>query len=215
MTVARASRAGGVSARTLADVRAELEEWRAGAIPDGAVPLDADDIVRLLRDLISAVGLDDDIASGFTTNTVHYYRRKDIIDPPDGRTAAARYTINHLWQVAGARLAGHLGLVTLAEAREAIRGASASALVAFVAARVADARAQTVVRSSAKRPEVARPLPDAPESLHRASIISSTVISLPGDAVCVVPLGHAARRSPAAARALVRALAAALRSIHN
>ena len=54
-------------------------------------------------------------------NTVHYYRRKDIVDPPEGRTAAARYGLRHLWQVAGARLAGHLGLVTLAEARRAMR----------------------------------------------------------------------------------------------
>src|SRR5207248_8914110 len=83
--------------------------------------------------------------------------------------------LRHVWQTAGARLAGHLGLVTLAEARDVMRGASEHALIAFVASRIADARArQTVRRSVAVAPPAseaigapvraavmhARPLPD-------------------------------------------------------
>ena len=90
---------------------------------------------RALRTL----GID---AADFSVHTVHYYRRKDILDAPAGRTSAARYDVRHVWQAAGARLAGHLGLVTLAEARSMMRGADERALVAFVAARVVDARAR-------------------------------------------------------------------------
>lgn len=187
------------------DARAELEAWSARAIPDAA-PLDAGDLVRLLRECIAMLELDADIAAGFTVNTVHYYRRKEIIDPPRGRTAAARYDVRHLWQIAGARLAGHLGLVTLAEARDAIRDAEESELLAFLAARVADARARAVMRTASPPVSVvARPLPTT----------AATMIALPGDAWCVVPAAHAAHRSSEAARELVRALAAALRVSHS
>ena len=84
---------------------AELDAWRASNVPDVAAPLDADDLVRLLRSLIESLGLDPAVSADFSVNTVHYYRRKDIIDPPVGRTVAARYEIRHLWQVVGARLA--------------------------------------------------------------------------------------------------------------
>src|SRR5437764_2561304 len=87
------------------EVLAELEDWSARAAPDAAAPLDAEDLVRLVRDCIGGLGLDADIAAGLTVNTVHYYRRKEIIDPPRGRTAAARYDRRHPWQVVGARLA--------------------------------------------------------------------------------------------------------------
>src|SRR5439155_17602088 len=106
---------------------------------DPAAPLDADDVARLVRDCFHALGID---AAGdnFSVNTVHYYRRKDILDEPEGRTSSARYALRHVWQAAGARLAGFLGLVTLAEARERIRGANEDTLRPFIAARVADAR---------------------------------------------------------------------------
>jgi hypothetical protein len=196
----------------------ELEAWRARAVPDASAPLDADDLPRLLRDCLSALRLDPAVADGFTVNTVHYYRRKDIIDPPEGRTAAARYAIRHLWQIAGARLAGHLGLVTLAEARAAMRGADTPALLAFLAARVADARARAAVRSQGGSGETATPNPSpavrplaqpsaaAPASAPEAAMM----IPLPGDAWCIVPASHAAHHSTQAAGALVRALADAL-----
>ncbi|HTI65809.1 MAG TPA: hypothetical protein VL524_19930 [Gemmatimonadaceae bacterium] len=186
-------------------VSGELEAWRARAVPDAAAPLESDDLVRLLRDLVAELALDPAIASEFTVNTVHYYRRKDIIDPPEGRTVASRYGIRHLWQIAGARLAGYLGLVTLAEARAAMRGADDEALLEFVASRVADARARALVRSPAS---VASGGPAAPRALPRAG--AATMIQLPGDAWAVVPASHAAHRSPEAARALARALASAL-----
>lgn len=185
-------------------VIAELGAWRARAVPDAAAPLESDDLVRLLRDLVAALGLDPAIASEFTVNTVHYYRRKDIIDPPEGRTTASRYSLRHLWQVAGARLAGYLGLVTLAEARTAMRDAGDDALVDFVAARVADARA----RESVRRAPSAAAERGAPRALPGAA----TMIPLPGDAWAVVPASHAAHRSPEAARALARALASALKT---
>jgi hypothetical protein len=190
----------------------ELLSWRATAIPDSA-PLEADDLVRLVRECVAAMGLDPAIVGEFTVNTVHYYRRKDIIDPPDGRTAAARYGARHLWQIAGARLAGYLGLVTLAEAKAAMRGTSESALVSFVAARVADARAKDAMRSRGAAPAAAvvaaRPLPG-----RRNAAVQATVIPLPDRAWCVIPATHAANTSPAAAEELVRALADALRVIH-
>ena len=196
------------AARTTAerDALAELERWSMRAIPDDSAPLDADDLVRLFRDCISALALDDGIASGFTVNTVHYYRRKEIIDPPHGRTAAARYHRRHLWQIAGARLAGHLGLVTLAEAREAFRGADEDDLRAFLAMRIAEARGRDMLRAPAtiarERP---RPLPGV-----RGAVSPASLISLPGGAMCVLPAEHYARHSREAARDLVRALARAL-----
>jgi len=206
-------------ARRVAEQRAlkELQAWRARAVPDVTAPLAADDLVRLLRDCIAALQLHTEIAASFTVNTVHYYRRKDIIDPPDGRTAAARYDIHHLWQVTGARLAGHLGLVTLAEARSAIRDAESTTLLNFLAARVADARAAEAL-SAIGRPVVAakttiRPLPGIASSPPPApAMTDALMIALPGDAWCVVPAAHRAHRSRAAAEALARALATAL---HN
>ena len=202
----------------------ELETWRSRAIPDATAPLEADDLVRLLRDFVAVLGLDSAIAADVTVNTVHYYRRKDIIDPPEGRTAAARYEVRHLWQIAGARLAGHLGLVTLADARTAMRGVETSALVAFLAARVADARARDAVRAVSAPPmsagnggpaavamSAARPLPGRVMAPTQPSAgVPAMMIQLPDDAWCVIPAAHAAHRSPEAARELVRALAAAL-----
>ncbi len=191
---------------------AELEAWRERAIPVMSAPLEADDLVRLLRDCVAALRLDPAIAADFTVTTVHYYRRKDIIDPPDGRTAAARYDIRHVWQIAAARLAGYLGLVTLAEARAAMRGIGASELLAFLAARVVDARARVAVRSATSN-AAARPL-------HAAQVtpnitVDALMISLSGDAWCVVPRDHAAHHSPDAARELVHALAAAFHLDHS
>jgi hypothetical protein len=206
------------------DIERELEAWRAAAVPDPAMPLDADNIARLVGDCLTALGLDEAIASSFTVNTVHFYRRKEILDAPEGRTSAARYTIRHLWQAVGARLAGQLGLLTLAEARDAMSGRSERALLGFVAERVLDARARQAARRSATPVVTARPLAPAvtPPSLttqppvvaraaplHTAAT-EAVVLTLPGDAWCVVPTTHPARRSAAAARALGRALSDAL-----
>jgi len=196
----------------------DLESWRASAVP-AAAPLDAEDVVRLFRDCVSALGLDPAIAGDFTVNTVHYYRRKDIIDPPDGRTTAARYGIRHLWQIAGARVAGYLGLVTLAEAKAAMRGTSEAGLIAFLAARVADARARDALRSRAELVHTsnatpARPLPGRRAAAQRSPVVPALVIPLPDQAWCVLPESHAAHTSREAADELVRALAAALRVIH-
>jgi hypothetical protein len=206
-------------ARRDAEQRAlrDLQGWRARAVSDVMTPLAAEDLVRLLRDCIATLALDAAITAGFSVNTVHYYRRKDIIDPPNGRTAAARYDIHHLWQVAGARLAGYLGLVTLAEARSAIRGADTSTLLAFLAARVADARAGEAVRTinrpiaSAVKP-VVRPLPGAVKASPPTPPTEALMITLPGDAWCIIPATHRAHHSREAAGALARALATAL---HN
>lgn len=199
----------------------ELAAWRARTVPDATAPLDADDLVRLLRDCIAALELDPAIAAGFTVNTVHYYRRKDVIDPPDGRTAAARYGLRHLWQIAGARLAGYLGLVTLAEARSEMRAGDTAALLEFLAARVADARARHVMRS-VMRPALhepasaARPLPGAIHSVSSVPSVPSTepalMIALPGNAWCIVPTAHEAHHSREAAAELTRALDTALRA---
>jgi len=188
---------------------AELEAWRERAIPVANAPLEADDLVRLLRDCVAALQLDPAIAADFTVSTVHYYRRKDIIDPPDGRTAAARYDLRHVWQIASARLAGYLGLVTLAEARMAMRGMESPQLLTFLAARVVDARARAAVRAAGTPHVAARPLHAA--QVLRPGAVDALMISLTGDAWCVVPRDHAAHRSPDAARDLVRALAAAFR----
>ena len=200
----------------------DLEAWRARTVLHDTAPLDADDLVRLLRDCIAALDLDPAIASGFTVNTVHYYRRKDIIDPPEGRTASARYQLRHLWQVAGARLAGYLGLVTLAEARSEMRSADTAALLDFLAARVADARARIVMRSATRpasgesEPKV-RPLPGgarpSPAATPPPLPEPALMIALPGNAWCIVPAAHEANRSGQAAAELARALDAALRNI--
>jgi hypothetical protein len=198
---------------------AELDAWRARAMPDASAPLDADALARLVRSCFDTLGIE---ASDFTVNTVHYYRRKDILDAPAGRTSSARYDVRHVWQAAGARLAGHLGLVTLAEARRMMRGADERALVAFVAARVVDARARVHLRKAAPQvsaralpgvlatPVANRALVAETPALHRAGV-PAVMIALGGDAWCVLPESHAAHHSPASALALVRALAGALR----
>lgn len=182
----------------------ELETWRLHVVPDSA-PLDADDLARLVRACYEALGIDAEVGADFSVNTVHYYRRKNILDAPEGRTSAARYDVRHLWQAVGARLAGYLGLVTLAEARRVMGGADERTLVAFVAARVMDARARQRLRAPANR---ARPLPGV--FAAPAQTAPAVVISLPDEAWCIVPTSHPAHRSPSAARALVQALAAAL-----
>jgi hypothetical protein len=219
---ARARRRAAPATPARAAERAALDElaaWRARAVPDASAPLDAEHLVALLRDCFAALALDPAIAAGFTVNTVHYYRRRDVIDPPEGRTAAARYALRHLWQIAGARLAGHLGLVTLAEARDAMRDADEPALLAFLAARVADARARDAVRAPGSVPNaaaLARALPGRAAAASSPSIVDAAtpavMIPLPGDAWCVLPAAHAARHDPAAAHALARALAVALRA---
>jgi hypothetical protein len=203
-------------------VLGEIEAWRLRTIPDTTAPLAAEDLVALLRDLAAALELNPGIAAEFTVNTVHYYRRKDIIDPAEGRTAAARYAVHHLWQLAGARLAGHLGLVTLAEARSVIRGADDATLLAFLASRVADARARATMRHVAETgdPDLApRPLqasgPAAASVGERVPELAPAImIALPGNAWCVIPETHGARSSRGAAEELVRALGAALRVNH-
>lgn len=209
-------------------VAMELETWRARALPDPTAPLDADTVARLVRSCLETLGIAEAVAD-FSVNTVHYYRRKDILDAPVGRTSSARYTVRHLWQAVGARLAGHLGLVTLAEARDVVRGARESTLVAFVCARVVDARAKQRLRehvhapanriavhevvaesvAPAARAPVMNPRP-LPGVLGSPAMAVPTVIPLPGDAFCVVPPTHAAHASAAAARELVTSLARAL-----
>jgi len=192
----------------------ELEAWRERAVPVANPPLEAEDLVRLLRDCVASLRLDPAIAADFTVATVHYYRRKDIIDPPDGRTAAARYDVRHVWQIAAARLAGYLGLVTLAEARSAMRNMATSDLLGFLAARVVDARARTAVRAAPAQ-NAARPLHALPSPRGNVSGVDALMISLSGDAWCVIPRDHAAHRSADAARELVNSLAAALRLDHT
>lgn len=202
-------------AEAVAEVRRELEDWRARAVPDPSMPLEAEDIARLVGDCLASLALDEAAASSFTVNTVHFYRRKEILDAPEGRTSAARYTLRHLWQAVGARLAGQLGLLTLAEAREEMSGRSESVLLAFVAERVLDARARQAVRRSAAPTVVARPLvaaeddstpPRALPNVRRSIGTEAIILSLPGDAFCVIPKSHPAFGSSAAARALGRAL---------
>ncbi|MFL5615564.1 MAG: hypothetical protein ACJ796_17980 [Gemmatimonadaceae bacterium] len=205
------------------EIERELDEWRARAVPDPSMPLEADDIARLAGDCLTSLMLDEAASSSMTVNTVHFYRRKEILDAPEGRTSAARYTVRHLWQAIGARLAGQLGLLTLAEAREAMSGRSERALLTFVAERVLDARARQAARRGAMpvvvaRPlvqnpsaEAARPLPVASGGL-RSGGTEAVVFSLPGDAWCVVPAAHPAHRSATAARALIRAFADALQA---
>lgn len=194
-----------------------LDAWRARAVPDPAAPLEAEDVARLVPDCLTALDVEPSVGAGFSVNTVHYYRRRDVIDAPVGRTAAARYALRHVWQAVAARLAGHLGLVTLAEAREAMRGADEDSLRAFLTARVADAWARSAVRR-APMTDAARPLPgvlapevgeqDADERPSGAS--EAMVVRLPGGAWCVLPAGHPALASADGARALASALVAAL-----
>jgi hypothetical protein len=198
------------------DVIGELQAWRTRAVPESA-PLDAEDIARLVRACFDALGIDPEVGADFSVNTVHYYRRRHILDAPTGRTSAARYGIRHLWQAAGARLAGYLGLVTLAEARKVMRGADERTLVAFVASRVLDARARQTLRRisplalAVDRAPVARarPLPGVLAEPSQAT--PAVVIPLPDEAWCIVPSSHPAHHSASAARELVHALAAALR----
>ena len=212
-------------AEAVREIERELEAWRARAVPDPSTPLEADDIARLVGDCLTTLGLDEAASSSFTINTVHFYRRKEILDAPEGRTSAARYTVRHLWQAVGARLAGQLGLLTLAEARDAMSGRAERVLLAFVAERVLDARARQAARRGASPVVMARPLAPvttdvssltsarplaAPPPLAADALTRATVITLPGNAWCVVPLTHPAQRSEAAARALGRALADAL-----
>ena len=206
------------------EIEHELEAWRARAVPDPSMPLEADDVARLVGDCLTALGLDEAASSSFTINTVHFYRRKEILDAPEGRTSAARYTVRHLWQAVGARLAGQLGLLTLAEARVAMSGRGERVLLAFVAERVLDARARQAARRGASPVVMARPLASAasarsitsprplgsPSTPNPAAVTQAAMIALPGGAWCVVPAAHAAHRSEAAARALGRALADAL-----
>ncbi|HEY5418001.1 MAG TPA: hypothetical protein VIK41_24360 [Gemmatimonadaceae bacterium] len=199
----------------------ELDAWRARMLPDPSAPLDAEALAQLVVSCLTTLGID---VPDFSVNTVHYYRRKDILDAPAGRTSAARYDLRHVWQAAGARLAGHLGLVTLAEARTMMRGADERALVAFVAARVVDARARVHLRKASASVIHARPLPGVyPAAPAAARAVATDVASLPrggvpalliplaGDAWCVVPASHPAHHSPASAAELVRELASALR----
>jgi len=212
----------GLRADAMREIEQELDAWRTRAVPDPSMPLEADDVARLVGDCLTSLGIDEATSSSFTVNTVHFYRRKEILDAPEGRTSAARYTVRHLWQAVGARLAGQLGLLTLAEAREAMNGRSERVLIAFVAERVLDARARQAVRRGAAPVVVARPLAPAvvrenlttaPRPLSppangasRTTRTDAVVFSLPGDAWCVVPAAHPAHRSAAAARALARAL---------
>jgi len=215
----------GLRADAVREIEQELDSWRERAIPDPTMPLEADDVARLVGDCLTALGIDEAASSSFTINTVHFYRRKEILDAPEGRTSAARYTVRHLWQAVGARLAGQLGLLTLAEAREAMSGRSERVLLAFVAERVLDARARQAVRRSAAPIVVARPLTPAasapslttsarplpaPGGATHTSGKDAVVFTLPGDAWCVVPAAHPAHRSATAARALARALTDAL-----
>jgi len=177
------------------EIEQELEAWRQRALPDANVPLDADDVARLVRDCYLALALDDVAGDSFSVHTVHYYRRKEILDAPEGRTSAARYTLQHVWQAAGARLAGQLGLLTLAEARANMRGADEVTLRRFVAARVADARGRRAARVAARQASppaanYARPLRATPsdaaggmlataKAVHYASAPASVNVVLP------------------------------------
>jgi hypothetical protein len=200
---ARVGSSGSHAAGRLNDIERELERWRKRAVPDANAPLEAEDVARLARDCFAAFELHA-AAESFSVSTVHYYRRKDILDEPEGRTAAARYALRHVWQAVGARLAGHLGLVTLAEARASIRGADEGDLRRFVAARLADARA----RNAARQPTLdARPLGGQPATATDTSALTATVVPLGQDALCLIPSGHEALRSPDAARRLVNSLA--------
>ena len=167
----------------VAEIERELETWRTTAIPDASAPLDAEDVARLVRASFDALGLDPALGESFSVHTVHYYRRKDILDAPEGRTSAARYTLQHVWQAAGARLAGQLGLLTLAEAQAQLRGADDAALRRFVASRVADARGRQASRhapastAAAPPPRPLRPTPSAPQAAALVASSAETMAS--------------------------------------
>ncbi|HEY4130276.1 MAG TPA: hypothetical protein VGM50_06640 [Gemmatimonadaceae bacterium] len=207
-TRSRTKRAAAPSAR-VAGIEVELDAWQKQALPDASTPLEAEDVARLVRNFVEAFGAAD-AGESFSVNTVHYYRRKDILDEPEGRTAAARYGMHHVWQAVGARLAGFLGLVTLAEARDVVRGAPDATLRRFVAERVADVRA----RAATREPAASDAWPLAANGVESPSTSASgataTVLALGGDALCLVPSDHPALQSRGAARALVDALARAL-----
>ena len=213
MTI-RANRSGSVPRRAVrhtlrsdhAEVREEIVAWIDARGISPSAPLAADDLVRLAREAVAAFALDASIVAELSVHTIHYYRRKDIIDPAEGRTASSRYARRHLLQILGARLAGHLGLVTLAEARAHVRDASEDRLLTFLAARISDARAKAMLRGmDATGAEAPRPLPG------RATVASpAEMIALPGGAWCVLPSSHRAHRSRAAAEELGRALVASL-----
>ena len=158
----RSLAASGAPDERAADIERELEEWRAHAMPDASAPLDAEDVARLVRGCFDALGLDPALGESFSVHTVHYYRRKEILDAPQGRTSAARYALRHVWQAAGARLAGQLGLLTLAEAHRLMRGGDDASLLRFVASRVADARGRQASRHAPPPAPAARPLRATP-----------------------------------------------------
>src|SRR5581483_4937258 len=85
------------------------------------------------------------------------------------------YGLHHVWQAVGARLAGYLGLVTLAEARDVIRGAPDATLRRFVAERVADARAREAARATGLAG--ARPLATGAPSSAAPSAVSPSAVS--------------------------------------
>jgi len=103
-------------------------------------------------------------------------------------------------------------LVSLAEARDALRGADEQTLIEFVAARVADARGRDAARRDASMSVAdARPLRAAPPVYKPApTAITATIVPLGGNAMCIIPAAHDALRNPADARALVDALATAV-----
>jgi hypothetical protein len=212
VSASRTARTRLAAAPRVASIVTELDDWRTRAVPDADAPLDADDVARLVRDCFASLAIDAAVAESFSVNTVHYYRRKDILDEPDGRTSAARYAVRHVWQAAGARLAGQLGLVSLAEARDALRGADEQTLIEFVAARVADARGRDAARRAPNaHAAAARPLRAAPPVYQPGPAqVTATIVPLGNNAMCIIPAAHDALRNPADARALVDALAAAL-----
>ena len=63
----------------------ELDAWRARMLPDPSAPLDAEALAQLVVSCLTTLGID---VPDFSVNTVHYYRRKDILDAPAGRTSA-------------------------------------------------------------------------------------------------------------------------------
>jgi len=75
------------------DVISELQAWRRYAVPESA-PLDAEDVARLVRACFDALGIDAEVGADFSVNTVHYYRRKHILDEPTrGIDVGAKFEI--------------------------------------------------------------------------------------------------------------------------
>src|SRR5256885_17086547 len=77
-------------ADTVREIERELEAWRARAVPDRSMPLEADDVARLVGDCLVALGLDEEVAWGFPVNTVLFFRRRDILLSPMGTTMGPR-----------------------------------------------------------------------------------------------------------------------------